>query len=412
MRRPSGSLGVCDHRQKNLEGVILAGNVDAQSKFGYAGGETIGHNIPILIPPGLRGEDMQGRQEKRALPENEELFRRIANTAPVMIWMSGIDKLCTYFNQPWLQFTGRSLDSELGNGWAEGVHSEDLGRCLDTYTKAFDLREPFSMEYRLRRHDGEYRWILDSGVPIFNPDSSFAGYIGSAMDITERKLAEESLSKLSQGLIEAQEEERAAVDRELHHYIDSLVVLSINLDLFQQNPPELETEIRQQIGSAREQVKDIVRDIRALSHLLHSKLEYLGLAGASASFCKEFSDKQNVKIDFHYQGVPNELTKEVAVCLYRVLQEALQNATKYSRSRLFEVSLRAEPNEIQLTVRGWGRGFDPAVALEAQALGITAMRERLKLVDGDLSIESQPKRGITIHARVPRYRSKGLPQRD
>jgi PAS domain S-box-containing protein len=401
MRRPSGSLGLCDHRRKNLEAMILAGNVDARSKFGYAGGETIGRGIPILIPPGLKGEDTQGRQEKRELPENEELFRRIANTAPVMIWMSGIDKLCTYFNQPWLQFTGRSLDSELGNGWAEGVHSEDLGRCLDIYTRAFDLREPFSMEYRLRRHDGEYRWILDSGVPIFNPDGSFAGYIGSAMDITERKLAEESLSKLSQGWIEAQEEERAAVDRELHHYIDSLVLLSINLDRFQQNPPELETEIRQRIGSARQQVKDIVRDIRALSHLLHSKLEYLGLAGAAASFCKQLSDRQNVKIDFHYQGVQKELTKEAALCLYRVLQEALQNATKYSGSRFFEVSLRAEPNEIELTVRDWGSGSDPAVALEKHALGIASMKERLKLVDGDLLIESQPKRGTTIHARVP-----------
>src|ERR1700740_3625363 len=94
------------------------------------------------------------------LRESEERFRLVANTAPVMIWMSGIDKLCTYFNRGWLEFTGRSLDQELGNGWAEGVHPDDLEKCLQTYTGAFDRRERFQMEYRLRRHDGEYRWIF------------------------------------------------------------------------------------------------------------------------------------------------------------------------------------------------------------------------------------------------------------
>jgi len=249
--------------------------------------ETVGHRIPIFIPPELFGDDTQRREEKRALHDSEELFHRIANTAPVMIWISGLDKLCTYFNQPWLRFTGRSLDSELGNGWAEGVHPEDLGRCLNTYTKAFDLREPFQMEYRLRRHDGEYRWILDSGLPSFNADSSFTGYIGSAIDVTERKLAEDALSKVSQSLLEAQEEERTRIGQELHDYIDDLVVLSMDLDRLWQNLPESATEGRQKIGEARQQIKDIACDIYALSHfLLPLRLEYLGLVAAAASFCK------------------------------------------------------------------------------------------------------------------------------
>ena len=120
------------------------------------------------------------RRAEEALRESEERFRLVANTAPVKIWMSGTDKLCTYFNQHWLQFTGRPLEAELGNGWTEGVHPEDFSRCTDTYTQAFDRREPFEMEYRLRRHDGKYRWVTDIGVPRFNPDHSFAGYIGSA----------------------------------------------------------------------------------------------------------------------------------------------------------------------------------------------------------------------------------------
>jgi two-component system sensor kinase FixL len=129
-----------------------------------------------------------GRQlqsSEAALRESEARFRTVADSAPVLIWMSGLDKLCTFFNKRWLEFTGRSVEQELGNGWAEGVHPDDLPRCFNTYVQAFDAREPFAMQYRLRRHDGEYRWVSDNGVPRYDNRSRFAGYIGSCVDISD-----------------------------------------------------------------------------------------------------------------------------------------------------------------------------------------------------------------------------------
>jgi PAS domain S-box-containing protein len=113
-----------------------------------------------------------------ALRESEGRFRTLADSAPVMIWMAGPDKVCTYFNRPWLEFTGRTLAEELDNGWAEGIHVDDYERCLGTYSRAFDARESFEMEYRLRRFDGVFRWVLDNAIPLFGPEGDFAGYIG------------------------------------------------------------------------------------------------------------------------------------------------------------------------------------------------------------------------------------------
>src|SRR5262249_54491133 len=139
-----------------------------------------GKTVGIVV--GFRDDTLR-RQAERAMRESEERFRLVANTAPVMIWMSGADKLCTYFNRPWLEFTGRSREKERENGWERSFHAENLQQCMNIYTAAFDRHEPFRMEYRLHRNDGEYRWVLDSGVPRFDVNGSFVGYIGSAFDI-------------------------------------------------------------------------------------------------------------------------------------------------------------------------------------------------------------------------------------
>jgi PAS domain S-box-containing protein len=142
------------------------------------------------------------------LRESEQRFRTVADAAPVLIWMSGVDKLCTFFNKRWFEFTGRSPEQEMGNGWADGVHPEDLDRCFDIYTEAFDARKPFVMQYRLRRNDGDYRWISDNGVPRYDADGAFTGYIGSCVDVTDLLRQQKALDEF---------EERVALAAEAAH---------------------------------------------------------------------------------------------------------------------------------------------------------------------------------------------------
>jgi PAS domain S-box-containing protein len=370
--------------------------ISSRGKFDY---QSDGNATRMM---GMAIDVTDRRLAEEKLRESEQRFRLVANTAPVMIWMSGVNRLYTYLNQPWLDFTGRSLAEELGNGWSEGVHPEDLSKCLKTYGEAFDARESFEMEYRLRRHDGEYRWVINLGVPRLNSDDSFAGYIGSSIDVTERKLAEEALLTVSRRLIEAHEEERTWLARELHDDVNQrLALIAVNLDVLKRELPELASNAWLHLSEVREQIKELGIDVQALSHRLHSsKLKYLGLTAAASTFCKEFSERKRVQIDLQCDTIARTVPEEISLCLFRVLQEALQNASKHSGSQHYQVSIKHAANEIVLTVSDSGTGFDPQLAVHGRGLGITSMRERLKLVDGELSIEPGSPNGTVVRARV------------
>jgi PAS domain S-box-containing protein len=159
-------------------------------------------SIPLLFLSAVIEERAAGQIE---LGESESRFRTVADSAPVLIWMSGVNKLCTFFNRPWLEFTGRSMEQELGNGWAQGVHADDVQKCLEVYAEAFDARQPFVMKYRLRRNDGEYRWISDQGVARYDTQGNFAGYIGSCVDVTELINKEQALREFEERVVLAAE---------------------------------------------------------------------------------------------------------------------------------------------------------------------------------------------------------------
>jgi PAS domain S-box-containing protein len=587
---------------------------------------------------------------------NDALFRLVADRLPLLVWISGCDKRTTYFNQAWLDFTGRPLESEIGDGWADGVHPEDLRNCLDSYTSAFDRRVPFIVEYRLRRHDGEYRNVLDNAAPLITPDGSFAGYVGTCVDITEfrhaeaernlandrlrlamaagrsmgwewdlhtngiiwfgdlstmfgipanvfaggvedfrrslhpddrravwkalesaresrapyaaefrilwpgsalrwvaakgqfeysatgqprrmlgmawditerknaeeslqrkemelkeaqrlsgvgswhwdratgtvtwseelyrlaardptlpavryeehpqlycgenwhrlqeavetalqtgapyelvlemtsadgthrwvrargeverdvtgyiaglrgtvqditeRKRAEEALSNVNGRLIEAQEAERARIARELHDDIGQRLAL-LAMGVAQLTTMSSRGAARPSVESLQKQIAEITADVQALSHDLHPpRLLHLGVAAAMRGLCEEISSQKDASIEFRCEGVVGAVPPDVSLCFYRILQEALNNALRHSGTRHFYVHLGHTGDALELTVRDDGVGFDVDAAGQRLGLGLTSMRERIKLVSGELLITSRATRGTTVRARV------------
>jgi PAS domain S-box-containing protein len=343
------------------------------------------------------------KRVQQLLRESDERFRLAANTAPVSMWMSGTDKRRTFFNQGWRNFTGRTMEQELGDGWVSGVHPDDLEKCVAIFSASFDARIDFEMEYRLRRFDGVYRWVLDLGAPRYEPDRTFCGYIGSCVDITERKLSEESLRMLTGRLIRAQEEERARIARDLHDdFSQRLALLSIGLGQLWKKVPESDGEERAMILEMLKKTKEMSSDIHSLSHQLHSsKLEHVGLGPALRGLCKEVNEKFKIEVRFIERKAHSRIPKDVALCLFRVAQEALGNIVKHSNSKDAQVELGTNADGVSLCISDAGRGFDPGQQNSEAGIGLVGMSERLRLVGGTLSVRSEPDRGTDIFAEVP-----------
>jgi len=260
----------------------------------------------------------------------------------------------------------------------------------------------YSLEKRYVRKDRAHLWGRLNVSLLKNGDGGSPLVFAFVENITESKQSERALANVSRRLIEAQEQERTRIGRELHDDIGQrLALMAIGLQDLQQNPDIL-PEVSGRVTELHKQATEIAADIQSLSHELHSsKLQYLGIAAAMRGFCQEFGQQQKAEIDFRNDDLPGELPPDVSLCFFRVLQEALHNSAKHSGVRHFEVRLWGTSNEIHLTVSDSGTGFDSEAAKASRGLGLISMEERLKLLNGTFSIESQPLRGTRIHARVP-----------
>jgi PAS domain S-box-containing protein len=359
--------------------------------------------LQAVLIIGLLWQRVRKRKSETELRESEKRFKIMANTTPSLIWMCDKNGAITFLNERRIDFTGREPETGFDDIWKTFVHPDDLENVLKANAEALQRQEGFSKEYRLRRHDGVYRWMFDVAAPRSDVEGNFAGFIGSASDITDQKLAQEALERVGGRLIEAQEQERSRIARELHDDIcQRLALISLELQHAHQGADGTDELTKDRIAEVQRHCSEVAGDVQALSHQLHSsKLDYLGLASALRSFCKEFSQQKSVTIEFKDENVPSRLPKDVSLCLFRVTQEALSNAVKYSGASRISVDLRATPSDIRLEIRDAGVGFNVEEAKEHAGLGLVSMKERVHLVNGTFSVKSERNRGTTIEAIVP-----------
>jgi PAS domain S-box-containing protein len=367
----------------------------------YAGAVLLVVLVQAVLIIGLLWQRARNRKADLHLRESEKRFRLMANTTPALVWMCDREGTVTYLNDRRIDFTGRDLATGFDDTWSAFIHPDDIESVQAANKRGLVQQKEYSKEYRLRRRDGVYRWMLDIAAPRVNGDGSFAGFVGSAADITDQKLAQEALEKIGGKLIEAQEEERSRIARELHDDICQRLAL-LSMELEQANRGSNSPGGSAKIEEIRRHCAQIAGDVQALSHKLHSsKLEYLGLAPAIRSFCREFAQQHDVSVRFADENVPGFLPRDISLSLFRVTQEALQNALKHSGVRGFSVSLRGLANEVQLEVSDLGAGFDVERTKLDRGLGLVSMQERAHLVHGSFTIESAVNGGTKILVRVP-----------
>jgi PAS domain S-box-containing protein len=340
------------------------------------------------------------RRTDAALRESEQRFRSLVDAGPVMVWMSGPDGLCTFFSKPWLDFTGRPVASELGNGWAQGVHPGDRENCAAQYLAAFEARKSFTLDYRLLRHDGVYRWVADQGIPRYGPDGSFLGYVGSCIDITDRKEAAERLRQLNVQIIHAQESERSRIAQELHDDLSQrTAMISMRLESISRKYQE-NLALRDDVGELRQTASDLGKDIARIARRLHpGVVEKLGLLPSLRALCLQ-SNSEERTVEFVCDQELPTLGVEAAVSLYRIAQESLRNALTHSGATNVMVEVRMTATLIQLSIQDNGCGFAIG-SVAASGLGLSGMAERMKNIGGALNILSHRGKGTTIIATVP-----------
>jgi PAS domain S-box-containing protein len=362
--------------------------------------------------------------------ESEERFRLIANTAPVMIWMSDVDKQVTYMNQRLLDFTGWPPNVVPGDRWIELSHPDDVERCREVYVKACDQRRPFQVEHRFRRHDGEYRWTVTVGVPRYGTDRSFAGYVGTAVDVTDRKLVElalleshaalqertvelerrtTQLSQMASDLTLAEQRAREELAKTIHDGLQQLLtvaVMNVENHLVREAQRGAPSE---QLVRAKNHLNEAIEAARSLSvELFPPVLHTLGLPTALNWLADWSWNKYGLEVKVSADPRANSDRKDVRTLLFGSVRELLFNVVKHAHVDRVSVDLALSANDtLCITVSDEGFGFD-LTELDERAKasqvgwGLFSIRERLTLLGGRFDIESAPGRGTTFRLIAPR----------
>ena len=383
----------------------------------------------------LQTEIQERKLTEKALRGSENRFRVIADNAPVLIWMAGLDKGCYFFNKVWLQFTGRSLQQEQGNGWTEGVHPEDFQFCLDIYLTAFDARQEFVMEYRLRRFDGEYRWLLDNGVPYYDENNTFLGFIGSCIDITERKNLDVALLNnnidLENAKISAEKANLAkseflsSMSHELRSPLNAILGFAQLLESDSPPPSQGQAESIVQILEAGWHLLKLINDILDLAKIEsgHTALSQESLSLNDVIFeCTAMMEPKSQKFGIPIIIPPIDTQYVVyadRIRLKQVLINLLSNAIKYnSKQGTVEVQCtETTPGYGRVSVQDIGAGLSPkqlaqlfqpfnrlgqeAGNREGTGIGLIVAKQLIELMGGVIGVNSRVGTGSVFWIELP-----------
>ena len=355
---------------------------------------------------GMTADVTERKETEEKLRVSEERSRRIVCASPVAtIVTNASEHRSELVNDKFTTLFGYSKEDvpSVAEWWPlaypdeayrEKIRTEWEARVAEAVRKRSEITP---MEAKVRCKDGSFRYVE------FHFASLGETNLVSFVDITDRKLAQDELEKMGGRLIAAQEAESARIARELHDdFSQRLTLQGIGLARLLKSLPEAEVEVRSKVQELSKRNQEISIDMHALSHQLHSsKLEFVGLVSALTGLCEELSSKFKIQIEFSDRGVSSEIPKAVALCLFRIAQEALGNVAKHSKAKQAQVDVSSTNNKICLRIVDAGVGFDPALRSTRAGIGLVGMRERLRLVGGTLLIQSEPIRGTEILAEVP-----------
>lgn len=353
------------------------------------------------------------------LGEIEHRFQIMADAAPVLLWMSREDSMCTFFNQSWLDFTGRTLDQEWGVGWAEGVHPEDLSRSLDTYQDAFAARRAFEMEYRLKRADGAYRWILDRGVPRFTSQGVFAGFIGSCIDISERRAMESDLHRA----IRAKDDFLGMVSHELRTPIAALFLQIERLRSGAEALSDRQLDVVQRMERTTARLSELIESVLQFSRIDRGRVQVAIGAFDLRQLLSEVGDEHRHAAE--HKGLTLTLNAAHLSVLQSdpslvrlIVSNLVQNAIKFTKKGGVEISASCDGRTHRVAVRDTGRGipsehhtriFNPFEQLEPSrgkhtpgvGLGLSLAKAMTGALHGRIELESAPDVGSTFTLVLP-----------
>lgn len=382
----------------------------------------------IRLLDNLKEENEARRRTEADLLENEFHFRTLADSGQALIWTSDLDKKCNYFNQTWLNFTGKTIDEELGDGWIEVVHPDDLKHCVEVYVTAFDKREKFSMEYRILHSSGEYRWIQDDGTPRFNSKGEFIGYIGHCLDITERKNVEQALLQNENRLRElnaTKDKFFSIIAHDLKSPFNGIIGFSNLLAIqVQENNYEGIEEYARVIQDSSLRAMELLENLMEWSRSQTGRMEFNPEFVEIVALINEVSKLLNDTAQQKSISISMELPQKIIVSadkamITTVLRNLISNAVKFTNpGGKIVISAVQKPDELLVTICDNGVGMKNEVVEKlfhidtnlsttgtqnetGTGLGLILCAEFVKKHGGKIWAESEVEKGSKFHFTIP-----------